>query len=69
MRQSGLFVYQITLKVYRMLQSYHSLKSENVSKILKLTQRKKIPEKEGTSYFTIRQHVDLSSKNLYTTVL
>ena len=33
MRQSGLFVYQITLKAYRMLQSYHLINSENIFKI------------------------------------
>ena len=33
-RQSGLFVYQITMKTYKMPQSYHSLKSKNILKIL-----------------------------------
>ena len=34
-RQRGLFVYQITLKTFRMRQSYHSLKFNNILKILK----------------------------------
>ena len=32
--QGGLFVYQITLKTYRIPQSYHFLKSKNILKIL-----------------------------------
>ena len=68
-RQSGLFVHQITLKTYRMPESYHSLKSMNILKNLKLTQRKKIQEKAAAPHFTIKQHVDLSSISLHTTVI
>ena len=67
-RQSGLFMYQITLKAYRMPQSYHSLKSKNILKIFN-RYRGKNQEKAGAFYFTIRQKVDLSSINLHTTVI
>ena len=46
-RQNGPIVYQITLKTYKMPQSYHSLKSENILKIFLLTQREKIKKKPG----------------------
>ena len=46
-RQSGLFVCQITLKAYRMPQSYHSRKSKNHFKNLLLTQRKIFKKSRG----------------------
>ena len=45
-RQRGLFVYLITLKAYRMCQSYHSMKCENIL-ILKTDAEKKLKKKLG----------------------
>ena len=46
-RQSGLFVNQITLKGYRMPQSYHSLKSKNILKSATDNRGKKLKKKPG----------------------
>ena len=36
---------------------------------IKLMQKKNVQEKAGTSYFTIRQHMDFPSINFYTTII
>ena len=67
----GLFVYQITLKAYRMPKSYHSLKSGSILTISDT--EKKNREKARKSYLTIRQVSDNTwislHKSLYTKLI